>query len=103
MTTHPCAASRLPLKGAMPAARQSRFCGILGSYIARRNGSALGSETPLRLGFDASALRAPRRALLPMSFTSHASRQGGGHLTGMLRVEAVTNRRADGLSWRVLS
>ena len=30
MKVHPRDASRHPLKGAMPAARRSRFCGILG-------------------------------------------------------------------------
>ena len=38
--THPCAAlsARHPLKGAMPAARQSRFHGILGSRHATPEG-----------------------------------------------------------------
>lgn len=32
--THPRLASLVPLKGAMPAARQSRFCGILDRDIS---------------------------------------------------------------------
>ena len=73
MRFHPCAASRLPLKGAMPAARQSRFCGIPGSDIPRR-------KALLLVG--------------PVGSSLCASQLGGGHITGMLRVEAVSHRRA---------
>ena len=68
---HPCAAlsARHPLKGAMLAARQSRFCGILGWDNAHRAG-------------DSQSLAAKALGL------------GGGHITGMLRVEAVSHRRA---------
>ncbi|AOW12248.1 hypothetical protein LPB72_14910 [Hydrogenophaga crassostreae] len=78
MKFHPRRASRDPLKGATLADRQSRTGGVLGLGISLRMAS-------------------------PVLFTSHAARAGGGHLTGMLRVEAVTNRRADGFSGRVLS
>jgi hypothetical protein len=73
MKTLPRAASRLPFKGAMPAARQSRFCGILGSDIPRL-------KALLLVG--------------PIGSSLCASQPGGGHITGMLRVEAVSSRRA---------
>lgn len=66
---HPRAASRQPLKGARPAARQSRFCGIFGADIERLMLSCK-SLAPKAIGL------------------------GGGHLTGVLRVEAVSHRRA---------
>ena len=67
MTKHPRRALRDPLKGAMPAARQSRFYGILGSDIPRR---VVG-------------------LLLP-----HRSRSGVKSLSGLLRVGAVSHRRS---------
>ena len=73
MMAHPCAASRLPLKGAMPAAWQSGFCGIPGSGTSLRKALRLGG--PAGSGLD-------------------PSQRGCGHLTGMLRVEAVAHRRA---------
>ena len=73
MRFHPCAASRLPLKGALPAARQSRFCGIPGS------------DTSLLKAMGLSGCAGS--SWLP-------SRRGCGLLTGMLRVEAVSHRRA---------
>jgi hypothetical protein len=79
--THPCAASRLSLKGAMPAARQSRFCGIPGS---------------------GTSLRKVRRLVSPSESSLCPSQPCGGHITGMLRVEAVSKRRASaslGRAW----
>ncbi len=79
MMAHPCAASRLPLKGAMPAARQSRFYGIPGSGMSRRDVRRLMSDSGMT-----------------------PSQPGCGHITGMLRVEAVSNRRASaplGRAW----
>ena len=77
---HPCAASRLPLKGATLADRQSRTGGVLGWGISRW-----------------SALDAQVGAI------SHASNLGYGCLTGMLRVEAVAFRRGVVLNARSLS
>jgi hypothetical protein len=65
----PRAASRHPLKGAMPAVRQSRFGSMLGSDIARRIAAC-------------------------QSLASKAIGLGSGHLTGVLRVGAVSHRRA---------
>ena len=81
MTTHPCAAVRLPLKGAMPAVRQSQFCGIPGS---------------------GTSLRKTLRQVGPAGSSLYPSQRGSGHITGMLRVEAVSNRRASaqlGRTW----
>jgi hypothetical protein len=77
---HPRAASRPPLKGATLADRQSRIGGVLGWGISHW-----------------SALDAQAGA------TSHASNSGCGHLTGMLRVEAVAFRRGVALNARSLS
>ena len=81
MRFNPCAASRLPLKGATLADRQSRIGGVLGCGIARRKARRLMSDS--------------RASLIP-------SQPGSGHITGMLRVEAVSNRRASaplGRAW----
>ena len=77
---HPRAASRHPLKGAMLADRQSRIGGVLGWGISRW--STLDAQ---------------------VGATSHASNLGCGHLTGMLRVEAVAFRRGVALNARSLS
>ena len=73
MRFHPCAALRLPLKGATLADRHSRIGSVLGSDISRRMLGRL-------VGYPGSGLC--------------ASQLGGGHITGMLRVEAVAHRRA---------
>ena len=81
MRYHPCAASRLPLKGATLADRQSRIGGVLGSDISRR---ILG------------------RLVGPIGSSLCGSQLVGGHITGMLRVEAVSHRRASaplGRAW----
>jgi hypothetical protein len=108
---HPSAASRHPLKVAMPAARQSRFCGILGEGFDHPRRAA---RDPLKgvtladrqsrigcvLGWSISRWSAPDAQV---GATSHASNLGCGHLTGMLRVEAVAFRRGVALNARSLS
>jgi hypothetical protein len=114
MTAHPCAASRLPLKGATLADRPSRIGGVLGSDIllrqefvdsrsaASRNllkGATL-ADRPSRIG-GVLVGGIARRMAAWKSLSAKALGAGSGHLTGVLRVEAVSHRRTVKVAGRV--
>ena len=108
---HPRAASRHPLKGAMPAARQSRFCGMLGEdfdhprRVARDplKGVTLADRQSRTGGVPGWGISRWSALDAQVGAISHASNLGCGRLTGMLRVEAVAFRRGVALNARNLS